>query len=337
MHPLIDKLLQGRALMRDESQMLFASLVRGKLSDVEIAELLVALKTKGETSDEIAGAAAALLQAAQPFPRPDYKFADVVGTGGDGASTINISTAVAFVSAAAGLPVAKHGNRAVSSKCGAADLLERFGFHLEQSPAQARLCLDETGFSFLFAPHYHSGIRHAMPVRKQLGTRTLFNILGPLVNPARPPIMLLGVYDSALCQPVAEALQLLGCERALVVHGQGLDEFALHGETVAAELNGDVISSRKFSPSDFGAREYPLSSIVGGNAEQNARAISALLAGSGHAAHTAAVAINAAALFWIAGVANSLVHGFELAHSILADGSALRLMERAAAISRSGL
>ncbi len=335
MHAQVDKLLLGNGLTHDECRSLFDALIRGELSEVEVTALLVALKLKGETPDEIAGAATALVDAATAFPRPDYRFADVVGTGGDGASTINISTAVAFVAAEAGLPVAKHGNRAVSSMCGAADLLERFGFHLEPSPETARRCLDQTGFCFLFAPHYHGGIRHAMPVRKQLGVRTLFNILGPLVNPARPPIMLIGVYDPALCRPIAEALQLLGCERALVVHGHGLDEIALHGETVAAELADGKIELRQFSPRDFGAREYPLAAIVGGSAEENARAITGVLAGSGQAAHTAAVAINVAALLWIAGIADSPVRGFDQAQSILASGNALRRLERCVVLSRS--
>ncbi|MDR1874335.1 MAG: anthranilate phosphoribosyltransferase, partial [Synergistaceae bacterium] len=219
MKAVLNRLMSGEKLAREESARLFDAVIRGDLNDVEIAAVLVALKLRGETAEEIAGAAQALRAGARAFPRPDYVFADIVGTGGDGANTINISSAVTFVAAEAGLPVAKHGNRSVSSKCGAADLLERFGVKLDMSPETARGMLDRLGVTFLFAPHYHGGIKHAMPARKALATRTMFNVLGPLINPARPPIMLVGVYEMSLCNVVAETLRLLGCERALVVHG----------------------------------------------------------------------------------------------------------------------
>ncbi len=337
MHAHLARLMQRRDLTREETRQLFDSLILGELSDVEISDLLITLKRKGETSDDIAGAAEALLDAANSFPRPDYRFADVVGTGGDGVNTINISTAVAFVAAEAGLPVAKHGNRAVSSKCGAADLLEQFGFRLDMSPSTARKCLDQTGVSFLFAPHYHGGIRHAMPVRKQLGTRTIFNILGPLVNPSRPPIMLVGVYDPNLCQVVAESLKLLGCQRALVVHGQGLDEIALHGPTLAVELIDGEILERSLCTDDFGASSFPVSAIAGGAPAENARAITAVLAGQGQTAHAAAVAINTAALLVLAGIAESFNQGYQRAQDTLATGKALARLERSAAFSRSEL
>ena len=335
MHAQLSRLLQTGDLTREETRQLFDALVRGELSDAEISELLVTLKRKGETSEEIAGAAQALLDAANPFPRPDYRFADVVGTGGDGSNTINISTAVAFVAAEAGLPVAKHGNRAVSSKCGAADLLEQFAFRLDMNPSTARACLDQTGVSFLFAPHYHGGIHHAMPVRKRLATRTIFNILGPLVNPSRPPIMLVGVYDPKLCQIVAESLKLLGCQRALVVHGQGLDEIALHGPTMGVELVEGEILERKICPSDFGARSFPVSAIAGGAPSENAQAISAVLAGKGQTAHAAAVAVNTAALLVLADVAESYSDAYQLAQDTLATGKAMARLERSAAFSRS--
>lgn len=334
MHAHLNKLLAGDVLSRDESRALFDAVIRGELSDVEITTLLVALKLKGETPEEIAGAAQALREGARAFPRPDYRFADIVGTGGDGASTINISTAVSFVAAGAGLPVAKHGNRSVSSKCGAADLLERFGVRLDMSPQTARACLDTVGASFLFAPHYHQGIAHAMPVRKQLATRTLFNILGPLVNPARPPVMLVGVYDPSLCHVVAQTLDLLGCERALVVNGLGLDEIALHGETRAAELIDGVVMERHFTPADFGVREFPLSAIVGGTPETNEQAIRAVLQGRGDEAHASAIAVNAGALLHLAGIADGLADGYERARAVLADGEGYRRLEQLARLSQ---
>ncbi|HEU4699323.1 MAG TPA: anthranilate phosphoribosyltransferase [Gemmatimonadales bacterium] len=334
MHATLTKLLAGQPLAAAETRSVFDAVIRGECSDIELTALLVALKLKGETPAEIAGAAAALREGAQRFPRPDYRFADIVGTGGDGAGTINISTAVGFVAAAAGLPVAKHGNRSVSSRCGAADLLERFGVRLDMPPETARRCLDATGVTFLFAPHYHAGIRHAMPVRTRLATRTVFNLLGPLVNPARPPVMLVGVYDAALCPVVAETLGLLGCERALVVHGLGLDEIAVHGETHAAELDHGAVRPRRFTPSDFGVREFPLGDIVGGGPEENARAIRALLGGEGAEAHAAAVGVNAGALLALAGHADSLADGYAAARAVLASGRALERLERFARLSR---
>jgi anthranilate phosphoribosyltransferase len=330
----LSKLLSRAPLAARESREVFDGVIRGELSDIEMTALLVALKLKGETAEEIAGAAASLRAGAREFPRPDYPFADIVGTGGDGAGTINISTAVACVAAEAGLPIAKHGNRAVSSRCGAADLLEQFGVHLEMTPDAARRCLDAERLTFLFAPHYHAGIRHAMPVRRRLATRTVFNLLGPLVNPARPPVMLVGVYDAGLCAVIAETLALLGCERALVVHGLGLDEIAVHGATEAAELDDGEVRMRRFTPADFGVGTFPLAEIVGGGPEENAAAMRRLLAGGGEPAHVAAVAVNAGALLTLAGTEDSYPAGYERAREVIAGGAALGRLERFAQLSR---
>jgi anthranilate phosphoribosyltransferase len=257
-----------------------------------------------------------------------------VGTGGDGAGSINISTAVAFVAAEAGLPVAKHGNRAISSRAGSADVLERLGVRLDMSPLAARRCLDQLAVTFLFAPHYHQGVRHVMPVRKRLATRTVFNILGPLINPAAPPIMLVGVYDPCLCPMIAETLSLLGCERALVVHGLGLDEIALHGETQAALLHQGRVTPRRFTPADFGVSELPLSALRGGDASANAEAVKLVLSGQGTEAHAAAVAVNTAALLHLAGMAPTLADGYARARDILATGGAWQRLQRFARLSR---
>lgn len=333
MDQILSKLLTGGKLAREESRMLFDAVIRGEVSEVELTALLVALKLHGETAEEIAGAAQALRESAREFPRPNYRFADIVGTGGDGANTINISTAATFVAAEAGLPVAKHGNRSASSKCGAADLLEQFGVKLDMSPATARRLLDEIGVTFLYAPYYHNGIHHATPVRKALATRTMFNLLGPLVNPARPPIMLVGVYDYMLCQLVAETLRLLGCERALVVNGLGLDEISVQGETHAAELiDGDIVTHR-FTPSVFGVKEFPLSSIVGGEPNENQHAIRSVLSGKGSEAHAVAIGVNAAALLTLGDITDSFKDGFELALSIIKSGKALERLEKMATLS----
>lgn len=334
MEKILNKLVSGEQIGREESQRLFDAVIRGELTDVEIAASLVALKMRGETADEVAGAAMALSTGAKEFPRPDYKFADIVGTGGDGANTINISTASAFVAAEAGLPVAKHGNRSISSRCGAADLLESFGVRLDMSPATARTALDLLNVTFLFAPHYHGGMKHVMPVRKALATRTMFNILGPLINPARPQIHLTGVYDFKFCRFVAETLSILGAERALVVHGLGLDEIAVHGATNVAELRDGAIIERKITTADFGVREFPLSSIVGGTPDENRISIGAVLSGKGRAAHVAAVAVNSGALLTIGGITDSFKDGFALAVSVLESGGAMERLERFAEISR---
>jgi anthranilate phosphoribosyltransferase len=334
MHTGLTRLLEGESLPASETHDLFGAVIRGELTEIDITALLIALKLKGETAEEIAGAALALRASALEFPRPDYRFADIVGTGGDGSGSINISTAVAFVAAEAGLPVAKHGNRSVSSQCGSADLLERFGVRLDMPPETARRCLDQAGVTFLFAPHYHRGVRHVMPVRKHLATRTVFNLIGPLVNPARPPIMLVGVYDSSLCITVARTLGILGCERALVVNGLGLDEIALHGETHAAELACGNIATRRFSPADFGVTALPLSALAGGDPGHNARAVESLLRGKGDEAHNAAVAVNTAALLRLAGLADTFAAGYIRAREILAAGGAWERLQRLAILSR---
>jgi anthranilate phosphoribosyltransferase len=324
-----------RDLERAESAELFARIVRGELSEIELGALLAALRTKGETPEEIAGAAEALRGAALPFPRPDYPFADTCGTGGDGAHTVNVSTAAAFVAAELGVPVAKHGNRSVSSRCGSADVLEACGVRLAPPPEVARRCLDEAGVCFLMAPHYHSGLRHAMPVRRALRTRTIFNVLGPLVNPAAPAWQVMGVYDPALCAPIARTLGLLGCRAALCVHGSGLDEIALHGPTRAALWREGELAEIVITPASAGLAEEPLAALAGGAPEDNAAWMRQLLGGSGAPAHRAAVAINAAALLWISGRVADLREGTRRALEVLGGGSAARRLERLVEISRA--
>ncbi len=244
-HPPADpeKLYQAETLSQQESHQLFSAVVRGEVKPEQLAAALVSMKVRGEQPQEIAGAATALLENAAPFPRPDYLFADIVGTGGDGSNSINISTASAFVAAACGLKVAKHGNRSVSSKSGSSDLLAAFGINLDMNADKSRAALDELGVCFLFAPKYHTGFRHAMPVRQQLKTRTLFNVLGPLINPAHPPLALIGVYSPELVLPIAETLRVLGYQRAAVVHSGGMDEVSLHAPTVVAELHNGKLKA----------------------------------------------------------------------------------------------
>lgn len=316
------RLLNGENLSAEDSRHLFERLVLGRLEQGEIAGMLVALRVKGETEEEMIGAAQALAAAAVDFPRPDYLFADCCGTGGDGSGSINISTAAAFVAAACGLPVAKHGNRSASSRCGSADVLEALGARLEVPPADARRCLDETGFCFLYAPAYHLGMKHAALVRRQLQVRTVMNLLGPCVNPARPPVQLLGVADPRLLRRVALVLGAMGVREALVVHGGGLDEVALHSETLAIRLHEGKLSEFTLTPEQAGLARAPLTSVEGGDAEENGARLLALLDGRGGEADTAVVALNAGALLMTADVAGDLREGTAMTLDALRGGQA---------------
>src|SRR5262245_12764236 len=277
--------LSRRDLSREESTATFRRFLGGEYTEIEMAAVLAALKTRGETPEVMAGAVEALLASAVPFPRPDTPFADCCGTGGDCAGTVNISTAAAFVLAEMGIPIAKTGNRSVSSRGGSADLLEALGVRLDPAPEVARRCLDEIGIAFLFAPHYHPGVRHAAPVRRALGVRTTFNLVGPIANAARPPWQMMGVYDPSLCEPAARTLRLLGREIALVVHGGGLDEVALHAPTTAALLRDGTIRMVTLTAEEAGLPEAPREALAGGGPEENVAWLAALLEGKGEPAH----------------------------------------------------
>lgn len=331
---LMAQVLNGQPLTQQQSQHLFGQVVQGEVGQIELAGILTAMKLRGETVSEITGAASALREHAVAFPRPEGDLLDIVGTGGDGANTINISTTSIFVAAAAGARIAKHGNRSVSSKSGASDLLTQFGVNLAMSPKQSAHCLEELGVTFLFAPHYHGGIRHAMPVRQALKTRTLFNVLGPLINPASPNQMLLGVYDAKLIRPIAETIAALGVERALVVHGSGLDEIAIHGETKAVEIKAGELTELTLSPATFGIDAYPLSAIEGGEPETNHAIARDILGGGGTKAQRAAVAVNAGAGLFLAGKTDTLKQGFELALATMDSGKPLELVQAFAKLSQ---
>ena len=324
----LPRLLSGQDLPIEDAEHLFERLVLGKLEPAEIAGMLIALRMKGETADEMTGAARALSAAAPPFERPSYLFADCCGTGGDGSGLINVSTAAAFVAAACGLPVAKHGNRSVSSRCGSADVLEALGAKIDVRPDRARAMLDQIGFCFLFAPAYHPGMKHAALVRRQLSVRTVMNLLGPCVNPARPPVQLLGVADPKMLRRVAEVLRAMGAREALVVHGSGLDEVALHGETRAIRLSGGEMTEILMSPQDAGLKPASLDVVVGGDPEENAARLRGVLAGEGSKAEADLVAINAGALLMTAGLSADLRMGVALARDALRSGKAGQLLAR---------
>ena len=328
-NPLLEQLYSGHSLSTSESTALFNAVIQGELSNEQIAAMLIALKVRGANTEEITGAVAASLQNAKAFPHPNYSFADIVGTGGDGQNTINISTASAIVAASMGAKVAKHGNRSVSSKSGASDVLTALGVNVNVTPEQARQALDEIGVCFLFAQQYHSGFRHVALVRAALKTRTIFNILGPLINPARPTYHLLGVYAPELVKTYAETAVALEHQHSFIVHGSGLDEVALHGETQVAEIKNGKIEYFTLTPEDFGLKTQSLESLRGGEPQENAQMLTALLQGKGKTEHANAVAANTALLLKLFGhddlkqnVQNVLAH--------LASGKAFETLQKLA-------
>ena len=333
-HSVLDTLYAGNSLSQTQAFGLFNSIMHGEQSSAIIAAVLTALKIKHESPQEIAGAASAMVSNALPFPTPAYPFADIVGTGGDGHNTINISSSAGVVAAACGVKVAKHGNRSVSSRSGSADLFQQFGIQLEISAETARHCLDDANFCFLYAPVYHAGMRHAAPVRAELKTRTLFNILGPLANPASPTHGVFGVYSPELLEPYAQTLKLLGQHRALIVHGNGLDELALHGESHIFDLEHGDIRRYTVTPEDFGLPEYPLSAIEGGAPDANRAMIEAALGGQGEEAHRAAIAMNCGALLKVTGTVDTFKQGAEMAMASMAAGEPLNVLNKVAQLSQ---
>lgn len=328
--PIINKLYLGQTLTQDESKILFNLIIQGKIEPTVLATAVISMKVRGEKPDEIAGAAQALLENADSFDIPDYEFTDIVGTGGDGTNSINISTASAFVAAALGYKVAKHGNRGVSSKSGSSDVLSALGIKLNMPAEASRKALDELGVCFLFAQQYHSGFRHAAPVRQQLKTRTIFNVLGPLINPSRPKRILLGVYHPDLIKPIAETLKMLGYTHAYVVHGSGMDEVAIHGETQVSEVRNGEIRYFTLTPQDFGLKQYTLKDIEGGTPEMNRDMLIAILQGHGKPAHEAAIAANVAMLMSLFGQSD-LKQNAQQAIDMMHSGKAYTLLQQLAA------
>lgn len=333
----IQKAVARENLSRAEAAQAIDSMLDGQVSASQMAAFLVALRMKGETPDEIAGAALALRKRAVAVPVEDRlrpNLIDTCGTGGDGAHTFNISTTAAFVAAAGGATVAKHGNRAVSSKCGSADVLGALGVELELSPRGVAACLAECGIGFLFAPRHHGAMRHVAPIRKDLGLRTLFNLLGPLANPAGAERQLLGVYADELVPVIAQTLAELGCARAFVVHGAGgLDEISTEGTTRICEVRGKKVTERSIAPEDFGLERAPLSELRGGDADDNAAILIRVLGGEKSPRRTA-VLLNAGAALAAAGLCEELSEGISRAAQLIDSGAAKERLERLVRVSR---
>jgi anthranilate phosphoribosyltransferase len=330
----ITRLLDRQNLDRLSARQLFGRIVEGSLSEPLMAAAFVALRVKGETADELIGAAQALRIAARPFPSPAYLFADSCGTGGDFSGSINVSTAAGIVAAACGLPVVKHGNRSFTSKCGSADVLAALGARLDLGALESREILDQTDFCFLLAPQYHPGIAHAGPVRRALKVRTIMNLLGPCLNPARPKVQLLGVADPKLLRPIAETLQALGVERALVVHGSGLDEIALHGFTRAILLAAGRLEEIEITPEQAGLERMPVQAIAGGTPVENAKRLQNIVAGIGRPAEIAIVALNAGALLMTAGKVADLKEGVGFAMDAMRSRRARQVLDMFVEASR---
>ena len=318
--PLLAKLVDGRILTAAEAGDFFAACLRGEPTPAQVAAAVTALRIRGETVEEIAAFAGAMRNAALTLDHP-YDAIDTCGTGGDGQHTYNISTAAALVLAGAGLKVAKHGNRALSSKSGSSDVLSALGVNLAATPAQQRRALDQAGIAFLFAPAYHGAMRHVGPVRAEIGFRTVFNLLGPLSNPAGAKRQVMGVYDPRLLEPLAEVLGRLGATRAWTVHGQGLDELTTTGETEVAEWKDGTVRRFTVSPEDAGLARADIADIRGGDAEENAVALRALLDGA-RGAYRDIVLLNAAAALIVADKVETLAEGTALAAAVIDDGRA---------------
>jgi anthranilate phosphoribosyltransferase len=324
--PHLNKVLSGLALTEEESEAAVITIMEGHASPVHIAAFLVALKVRGETTDELTGAARAMRRMVTAVPHEHECVVDTCGTGGDGAKTFNISTAAAFVVAAAELKVAKHGNRAVSSSVGSADVLEALGASLTLSAEAVGRCLDEVGIGFMFAPHHHGALKHAAPVRRELGVRTMFNLLGPMTNPASATHQLMGIFDGARLMQVAEVLGRLGVKRALVVHGpHGLDELGLDGTTDAVLLEGGTVRSLTLDPQGL-VEPAPVSALAGGDAAHNALLVRQALAGE-PGPHLEVVALNAGAALWVAEAATDLADGVRLARDVIRRGLARERLE----------
>ncbi len=332
--PYIGKVATGASLSRDEAREAFDIMMSGEATPAQIGGFLMALRVRGETVDEIVGAVQTMREKMLPVQAPADAL-DIVGTGGDASGSYNISTASAFVCAAAGVPVAKHGNRALSSKSGAADVLMALGVNIDIGPELIGRCVEEAGVGFMFAPAHHSAMRHVGPTRVELGTRTIFNLLGPLSNPAGVKRQMTGVFSREWVEPLAHVLKELGSEAAWVVHGEGgLDEITPTGTTWVAELRNGEVRTFEITPEDAGLNRWVFEDLRGGDAEFNARALRSVLEGRRNA-YRDAVLMNAGAALVVAGRAGDIRSGAEMAAEAIDSGRASAVLEKLVEISNS--
>lgn len=330
----IRKVVEGQDLTRAEAYQAMGAVMNGETTPAQISALLIGAKMKGETRHEVAGFASAMREKATPVPLSNGGAIDIVGTGGDGGHSFNISTVAALVVAACGVPVAKHGNRSVSSRCGSADLLEALGVQIELSAEQMGRCVDEIGVGFLFAPVLHRAMKHASAPRKEIGVRTVFNILGPMTNPAGVKRQLVGVYDRPTAKLVAEVFRELGAEHVWVVHSDdGLDEISVRAPSTVFEVNGANLTERIIQPEDFGFTNEVGETNLGGTPEQNVRIATEVLAGRSGIERKFVVA-NAASSLLIGGVVSNLKEGARMAEAALDSGAAQQKLKQLIEFSR---
>jgi anthranilate phosphoribosyltransferase len=329
------RLLDGHDLSRAEARTVMNEVMEGEATSAQIGGLLIALRLKGETADEIAGCAEAMRAHVLAVRPKRDDLVDTAGTGGDGVGTINISTAAALVAAAAGAGVAKHGNRAVSSASGSADVLEALGFKLELPPARIERSIDELGFGFLFAPTHHPAMRHAAPVRRELAARTVFNVLGPLTNPAGARAQVVGVYAASLVRTIAEVLAQLGARRAFVVHGAGgIDELSPAGPNLVCEVVDGDVREREIDPLELGVPRCDPTELRGGSPAENAAAVRAVFRGE-RGGPRSAILLNAAGALTAAGHGDNLAEGLELAREAIDSGAAAARLDELVAFSQA--
>ena len=333
----IKKVVDKQDLTYDEAHEVMLEIMSGRTTPTQNAAFLAALSTKSakaETIDEISGCAEAMRSLATPVPHPGMEVLEIVGTGGDGAHSFNISTTAAMVIASAGVKVAKHGNRAASSLSGTADCLEALGVNIHEDPTKCLEMLEETNFCFMFAQQYHSAMKYVGPIRKELGIRTVFNILGPLTNPAKPEYFLLGVYDEYLAEPVAKVLASLGVKRALVVYGKDkLDEISASAPTTVCELREGYYRTFEITPEEFGLVRGKKEDIVGGTPAENAQITRDILSGREQGTRRTIVLLNAGAALFAAGKAKDIQEGIALAAEKIDSGAAAKALENVIAVS----
>ena len=333
------QLVAGKDLTREAMRAVMMAVMTGEASAAQIGALLVALRMKGESIDEITGAAEVMRDLVTPVTLASDHAIDLVGTGGDGANLFNVSTAATFVAAAAGAKIAKHGNRSVSSSSGSSDVLEALGVSLTLTPEQIADCIESVGVGFMFAPAHHGAMKHAIGPRRELGMRTLFNVLGPLTNPAGVKRQVLGVYDATLCEPMANALRQLGSEHALVLHSEdGLDEISIASATRGFELKGDDITPLIINPADYGHAHDSLEGLQVTTAETSAELIRAAFSGAEEASAVKArsiIALNAGAGIYVSGEAGSLAEGVDRATEVIASGAAAAKLAEFVAFTQS--
>lgn len=325
----LPRLAAGGSLEREEAREVMLTLMRGEASDAQIAALLMGLRVKGESPDELAGFAEAMRESAVELRVEGGPLADTCGTGGDGMGTFNISTTAAFIAAGAGLRIAKHGNRGVSSRCGSADVLEALGVRVEIEPERVRECIESVGMGFLYAPRFHPAMRHVMPARREMGIPTVFNLLGPLTNPAHATCQVLGASTAERASLLAHTLASLGVERAFVVHGSdGMDEFTIAGANQVWEIRQGEVTNYLVDPEDLGIPRATAAELAGGDADENARIVRSILSGEEQGPRLRVSLLNAAAVLVAGGLAEDLRDGLGLAESAVRQGAALKILER---------